>query len=464
MTPGPIFTVTPAKARCQQSPCSRRGQHPSAVPPSRRSTKPSGWLLAVCVLVSLANTGAVRAADAERDLATVAPADVGLRADGVDAIAAAMAKLVADGELAGAVTAVARHGKLAQFQAVGKQDIAKDTPMAKDSIFRIHSMTKPIASVALMTFFDEGRFALDDPIGKHMPKLNGLKVLAMGEDGTRQPVPASREPTIRELVSHTAGFTYGFFSRTPVDALYRQANILDNNSTLGEMIDKLAELPLWGQPGERWHYSVAADVQGYLVEVLAGKPFDQALRERVFEPLGMKDTAFFVPQSEASRLATLYSQRPGRPLVPMPGGEPFEPPKLHSGGGGLYSTAMDYMRFCQMLLNGGELDGARVLKPETVALMQTNQLPEAVEFINPAIGSPGNTFGIGFAIVAEPDGRTDHARAKGEVWWYGIGGTWFGVHPTEDLAIVGMVQNMGGAGARKARLQSKRLLYEAIEG
>ena len=401
------------------------------------------------------------AANESRDLAKAEPAAVGLRAEGMEALSAAMGKLVADGELAGVITAVARRGKLAHFEVVGKQDIASDTPLAQDSIFRIHSMSKPITGVALMTFFDEGRFALDDPVSKFLPELKGLQVAVGEKDGELVVEDADHEMTIRELVSHTAGLTYGFFSRTPVDQRYQQAGILDPNSTLAEMVGKLAKIPLWAQPGAKWQYSVAVDVQGRLVEVLAGKPFDQVLRERVFEPLGMNDTAFFVPKEKANRLATLYRQAGGR-LVPTPPDQPFQAPKLLSGGGGLFSTAMDYLRFCQMLLNGGELAGQRVLKPETVRLMHTNQLPEGIPFINPAMGAPGNTFGIDFAIVAEPDGRVNHPRAKGEYWWYGIGGTWFGVHPGEDLAIVGMIQNMMGAGGRKARLQSKRLVYAAI--
>ena len=431
-----------------------------------RRLRPRFALGAVFLLAALVGPAAfaANAADAAtkgRDLAVAEPAAVGFRAQGMDALRAAMAKLVADGELAGAVTAVARRGKLVHFEAIGKQDLASDTPLAKDSIFRIHSMSKPITGVALMTFFDEGRFALDDPVSKFIPELKGLKVAVGEKDGELLVEEAGHEMTIRELVSHTAGLTYGFFSQTPVDQRYRRANILDNNSTLREMVGKLANIPLWAQPGAKWQYSVGVDVQGYLVEVLAGKPFDQVLRERVFEPLGMKDTAFFVPKEKANRLATLYRQAGGK-LVPAPSPPPFEAPKLLSGGGGLFSTAMDYMRFCQMLLNGGELAGKRVLKPETVRLMHTNQLPEAVPFIHPAVGAPGNTFGIDFAIVEAPNGTTDHPRAKGEYWWYGIGGTWFGVHPGEDLAIVGMIQNMMGPGGRKARLQSKRLVYAAL--
>ena len=417
------------------------------------------WLAIVALAAALPCIGATD----KRDLAMAAPAEVGLSAPGLKRLSAAMQQFVDDGELAGAVTVVARRGKIAHFEAFGKQDIAGDVAMSKDAIFRIYSMTKPIAGVALMTFYDEGRFQLDDPVSKYIPEFEGLEVaIGEGDDGAPLLADADHPMTIRELASHTGGLTYGFFSQSLVDTLYQRANILDRNSTLREMVGKLADIPLRQQPGTQWHYSVAVDVQGYLVEVLAGKPFDQVLRERVFEPLGMDDTGFWVSEAARPRFATLYRQGRGGELRAMPFGEYLAPPKLFSGGGGLVSTAMDYMRFCQMLLNGGELDGVRVLKAETVRLMHSNQLPAAIEFIDPRAATPGNTFGIDFAIVEQPDGTTDHPLAKGEYWWYGIGGTWFGINPVQDLAIVGMIQNMGGRSARRARIQSKQLVYEAI--
>ena len=416
--------------------------------------------VAALLALSLASPGL--AAEEPRDLATALPGEVGLDAEALERLGAAMRRLVADGDLAGGVTAVARRGKLVQFDAFGEQDAAAGVPMAKDTIFRIYSMTKPVAGVALMTFYDEGRFALDDPVSKFIPEFKGLKVA--GETDDSEPVleDADHEMTIRELASHTAGLTYGFFSRSHVDTLYQRADVLDRDSTLAEMIDKLAAIPLRQQPGTQWHYSVAVDVQGRLVELLAGKPFDQVLEERVFQPLGMKDTGFWVPEASRPRFATLYRQTRGGELRALPFGEYLQAPRLLSGGGGLVSTAMDYLRFCQMLLNGGELDGTRVLRPETVALMLDNQLPEGHGFIDPRVATPGNVFGIDFAIVEQPDGATDHPLAKGEAWWYGIGGTWFGINPSQHLAIVGMIQNMGGAGARRARLQSKRIVYDAI--
>ena len=398
----------------------------------------------------------------ERDLAIVEPAAVGMSAAGLGELGAAMQGFVDRGELAGVVTVVARHGKIAHFGTFGMQDIASGVPMAKDTVFRIYSMTKPIAGVALMTFYEEGRFELDDPVAKFIPEFADLKVAkAPGPDGQPVVEDANHPMTVRELVSHTAGLTYGFFSRSQVDTLYTRANVLDRNSTLKEMVGKLGGIPLRQQPGSAWHYSVAVDVQGYLVEVLAGKPFDEVLKERIFDPLGMTDTGFWIRPEDEPRTATMYEGRGGA-LTANPSREYFTRPALFSGGGGLVSTAMDYTRFAEMMLNGGELEGVRILKPETVELMHTNQLPDGIDFINPRIGNPGNTFGIDVAIVEQPDGTNDHALAKGEYWWYGAGGTWFGINPVQDLIVVGMIQKFGVPGPKEVRTTSKRLAYEAI--
>ena len=417
----------------------------------------TAWpVLAVALFLGAAQAG-------ERDLAAVEPAAVGMSAEGLGELGAAMQGFVDRGQLAGVVTVVARHGKIAHFETYGMQDIGSGVPMAKDTIFRIYSMTKPIAGVALMTFYEEGRFELDDPVAKFIPEFADLKVAkAPGPDGQPVVEDPNHPMTIRELASHTAGLTYGFFSRSQVDTLYVQANVLDRNSTLKDMVGKLGGIPLRQQPGSAWHYSVAVDVQGYLVEVLAGKPFDEVLKERIFDPLGMKDTGFWIKPEDEPRTATMYQQRPGSELAPNPSREYFTKPALFSGGGGLVSTAMDYTRFAEMMLNGGELDGVRILKPETVKLMHTNQLPDDIDFINPMIGNPGNTFGIDVAIVAEPDGESDHPLAKGEYWWYGAGGTWFGINPVQDLIVVGMIQKFGVPGPKEVRVTSKRLAYEAI--
>ncbi len=419
-------------------------------------------ILCAVLLLAASAVWSNTAADSARDLAMADPSSVGMSAEGLAKLNAAMHKVVDEGKLAGVTTVVARKGKVVNFDVYGKADLEKGTPLTKDSIFRIYSMTKPIAGVALMMSYEEGKFELDDPVHKHIPEWKGMKVAAAeGPDGKPKTEKADHPMTMRELMSHTGGLTYGFFSRSQVDTLYQKANVLDRNSTLEQMVQKLADIPLRQQPGSQWHYSVSVDVQGYLVEKFTGMPFDEALKKRIFEPLGMKDTDFWVPESKADRLTVLYV--PGKDgLVAQPMGEYLEKPAFFSGGGGLVSTATDYLRFAQMLLNGGELDGVRILEPETVKLMHTNQLPDSIEYINPMIGNPGNTFGLDFAIVENPDGKTDHELGKSEYWWYGIGGTWFGINPTQDLIVIGMIQARGGGAARGVRLESKKLAYEAI--
>ena len=397
---------------------------------------------------------------AEPELKHAKPADVGMDPAGLEKLNEAMHGMVDDGKLAGVVTMVSRKGKVVHFDAYGKRDIENGLPVEKDTIFRIYSMTKPIVGVALMTYYDEGRFTLDDPVSKFIPEFADLKVAKEdGPDGNPITEDADHPMTMRELMSHTAGLTYGLFSRSQVDTLYTKAGIIDFNQDLEQMIDKLAKIPLRQQPGSMWHYSVAVDVQGYVLEVLAGKPLDEVLNERLFGPLGMKDTAFWVEPDKVDRFSHMYQSSGGK-LTKVEFGQYLEKPKFLSGGGGLVGTAADYMRFAQMLANGGELDGVRILKPETVKLMHTNHLPANVTDMGPLYR--GNRFGLDFSIVTDPNPATDHERAKGEYWWYGIGGTWFGVNPVQDLVVVGMIQSRDFQASSAARINSKRLAYEAI--
>ena len=396
----------------------------------------------------------------EPELQHAKPADVGLDPAGLEKLNEAMHGMVDGGQLAGVVTMVSRKGKVVHFDAYGKRDIENGLPVEKDTIFRIYSMTKPIVGVALMTYYDEGRFTLDDPVSKFIPEFADLKVAKEdGPDGMPITEDADHPMTMRELMSHTAGLTYGLFSQSQVDTLYVNANILDFNQSLKDMIDKLAKIPLRQQPGSMWHYSVAVDVQGYVLEVLAGKPLDEVLNERLFGPLGMTDTAFWVEPGKVDRFSHMYATNEGK-LAKVEFGQYLQKPNLLSGGGGLVSTATDYMRFAQMLANGGELDGVRILKPETVELMHTNHLPAGVTDMGPIYR--GNRFGLDFSIVTEPNPATDHERAKGEYWWYGIGGTWFGINPVQDLVVVGMIQSRDFRASGMARIASKRLAYEAI--
>jgi CubicO group peptidase (beta-lactamase class C family) len=412
-----------------------------------------------CLLTGLLVCAVGQAASLER----AAPASVGMSKEGLAEMAAMMRSMVNEGELSGAITAVARKGKLVHWQAYGYQDSERGVPLTDDTIFRIYSMTKPVIGVALMTLFEEGKFELDDPVEKYIPQFEGLKVAqADGPDGVPVTVAANHPMTIRELVSHTGGLSYGIFSRSQVDTMYLKANVFDRDQTLQAFIDKMSKIPLKSQPGTVWEYSLSVDVQGYLIQVLAGKPLEKVLAERIFGPLGMPDTAFWVPPEKADRLATLYARGRDGQVKAQPIGEYLTEPNFPSGGGGLASTAMDYLRFSQMLANGGELDGVRILTPETVRLMHSNQLPATIEQIHPRVGNPGNEFGVDFALVTRPDGTTDHLLARSEFWWYGIGGTWFGVNPVQELVVIGMIQLRGGGAARKARIESKKLVYSAI--
>ncbi len=397
---------------------------------------------------------------AEPELQHAKPADVGLDPAGLEKLNEAMHGMVDGGQLAGVVTMVSRKGKVVHFDAYGKRDIENGLPVEKDTIFRIYSMTKPIIGVALMTYYDEGRFTLDDPVSKFIPEFADLKVAKEdGPDGMPITENADHPMTMRELMSHTAGLSYGLFSQSQVDTLYTKANVLDFNQSLKDMIDKLAKIPLRQQPGSMWHYSIAVDVQGYVLEVLAGKPLDEVLNERLFGPLGMTDTAFWVEPGKVDRFSHMYATNEGK-LAKVEFGQYLEKPNFLSGGGGLVSTATDYMRFAQMLANGGELGGVRILKPETVELMHTNHLPAGVTDMGPIYR--GNRFGLDFSIVTDPNPATDHERARGEYWWYGIGGTWFGINPVQDLVVVGMIQSRDFRASGMARIASKRLAYEAI--
>ena len=382
----------------------------------------------------------------------------------LEAAAQHVASFVENDQLAGALFAVSHRGETVLWHKKGFADAEAKRPVADDSIFRIYSMTKPIIGAALMVLFDEGKFALDDPVAKYLPELADLRVATgpAGEDGVIPTEPAKSAMTIRQLLTHTAGFTYGLFSSGPVDMAYRQADVLANDQTLEQFMTRLAAIPLAYQPGTQWQYSVSVDVQGRLVEVLSGMKLSAFLSERLFEPLGMVDTAFWVPAAKADRLAALYATRNGQRMRLPNGDAVLKEQAFESGGGGLVSTASDYLRFGQMLVNGGELDGQRVIETDTVEMMFENHLPAAVPAIHPMVGNPGNTFGLGGAIVADPNEQIEHARAVGELWWYGIGGTWMGIHREEELVIVGMIQSMGGGAARAARLDSKRMVYEAL--
>jgi CubicO group peptidase (beta-lactamase class C family) len=355
-----------------------------------------------------------------------------------------MNSLIEQHRLAGVVTLVARHGKIVEFEASGKRDIAANLPMQKDSIFRIYSMSKPVTGVAMMLLFEEGKWQLNDPVAKYVPEFAGLKVYGTDAKGNVELKEQTHPMTMRELMSHTAGFTYGFFSHTPVDKLQLEADVLDINVPLDEMIKRVAKLPLNTQPGSEWHYSISTDIQGYIVQKLAGMPFEDFLQQRIFKPLNMVDSGFYVPPEKLKRLAEFYNYGAGGELEVQKGGLNHDfslKPALASGGGGLVSTATDYLRFCQMLLNNGTLDGVRLLSPRSVELMRSNVLPASVAPVYAGTG-----FGLDFAVYTDVIAAGGY-YGQGTYFWGGAAGTWFWIDPSNDLIVIGMVQQVANSDA-----------------
>jgi CubicO group peptidase (beta-lactamase class C family) len=396
----------------------------------------------------------------------VAVAKTGFSADGLAKLDARMKEAVDRGQVSGIVTLLARHGQVAQFTSHGVQAFETGVPMTEKTLFRIYSMTKPVTGVAMMQLYEKGLWNLDDPITKYLPELTGLKVMKSKDAPL---VDANRPATMRELMTHTAGFGYGLSPVHPVDQVFSKENPLGKADMKG-MVDTVAKIPLLAQPGERWSYSIAVDLQGAVVERLSGKKFGEYLNENVFTPLHMADTQFFVPKAEQSRVAAVYQwDRNALKLAPMPdppGRDFFAADHVESGGGGLVSSIHDYARFAQMLLNKGTLEGAKILKPETVELMTQNHIGDLrVGFDGNAAttGNSGSGFGLDFAVVYDPE-LAKTQQGKGTYSWFGIAGTWFWVDPTNDLFYIGMIQRRGGAGqgAVNFRTESVKLVYEAL--
>ena len=335
----------------------------------------------------------------------VAPEAVGFSSKRLERVNRWMEGYVNSGKLAGAITMLARNGETFHFQPYGMADMETGVPVEPNTIFRIYSMSKPITSVAVMMLYEEGRFSLDEPVGGFIPQLERLKVYdGMSETGIRL-VEQQRPITIRHLLTHTSGLSYGFHQDSPVEHMYREANITDPDSSLDEMADKLGKLPLVNQPGSRWRYSHATDVLGYLVEVVSGKPFDAFLNEQILAPLGMGNTSFYVSEENLGRLARVYGPSENGGIAPLDISLVNQHARQHtlfSGGGGLVSTASDYMRFCQMLLNGGILNGNRLLSPKTVEMMRSNHLAD--DLMPFAVSqdwtsyTAGCGFGLGFKV------------------------------------------------------------------
>jgi CubicO group peptidase (beta-lactamase class C family) len=398
--------------------------------------------------------------------ADVASAESGFSADGLAKLDARMKEAVDQGQVSGIVTLLARHGQVAQFTSHGVQSYETGVPMTEKTLFRIYSMTKPVTGVAMMQLYEKGLWKLDDPITKYLPELAGLKLMKSKDAPLAD---ANRPATMRELMTHTAGFGYGLSQVHPVDQVFAKENPL-GKPDMKSMVDTVAKIPLLAQPGERWSYSIAVDLQGAVVERLSGKKFGEYLQANIFAPLHMNDTKFFVPPAEQARVAQVYQwDRNTSKLAPMtdpPGRDFFAADHVESGGGGLISSIHDYARFCQMLLNKGTLDDARILKPETVALMTENHIGNLrVGFDGNAAtsGPSGSGFGLDFAVVYDP-ALAKSAQGKGTYSWFGIAGTWFWIDPTNDLFFIGMIQRRGGAGqgAVNFRTESVKLVYEAL--
>ena len=378
------------------------------------------------------------------------PETVGLSASRLARIDAWRDRIVADGKVAGATTLVARRGKVVHLASSGLADVARGTAMTPATVHRFYSMTKPLTSAAIMMLYEEGRFQLDDPITRFLPYFASQRVCTGASRGKLETVPAERDITFRDLLTHTSGLTYGFMESTAVDALYREKGIDFGTAetSLGAVVEQLAALPLIAQPGSEWNYSVSTDVLGYLVEVISGEPFATFLHERLIGPLGMVDTDFHVRAENAGRLAANYGRGPDGKLMLIddPGKSRFlRPTRVPSGGGGLVSTAADYWRFCRMMLGKGELDGRRYLGRKTVELMMTNHLRGDMA----AMGQPrwsestaeGIGFGLGFSVTLDP-ARAQILGTPGECAWGGAASTAFWIDPAEEMAVIFLTQLM----------------------
>jgi CubicO group peptidase (beta-lactamase class C family) len=394
-----------------------------------------------------------------QELSVVKPQEVGLSSERLDRIHKTMQEHVDKNHIAGAVMLIARHGKVAYLESVGMRDIEAKTPMQTDTIFRIASMTKPITSLAVMMLYEEGHFLLSDPISKFIPEFKNPKVaVRSNSDSPLVPpyvlVPAKREITIRDLLTHTSGITYRFWGRDYFADLYKKAGVSDGliqtEGTIADEVKKLAQLPLTNQPGEAYEYGLNTDVLGYLVEVASGKTLDKFFQERIFTPLGMNDTYFFLPEEKLPRLSAVYTTNETGGIKklsddPVQEGEhtiysanfQYKGPRtFFSGGAGLVPTITDYYRFLQMLLNGGELNGVRLVSRKTVELMRSTHTGN----LNMWLGYPGDGFGLGFGVVRDIGQAGDMVGSAGTYYWGGFFSTTFWIDPKEDLIGILMTQ------------------------
>ncbi len=403
----------------------------------------------------------------------VKPEEVGLSSPRLARIGEHLQRYIDAGKLAGTLTLVARRGQVAYFEPRGHLELERRRPMTRDAVFRIYSMTKPITSVGLMMLYEQGRFQLDDPVHRFIPSWKDLGVFVSGNQPVFKTAPVERPMTVRDLLTHTSGLTYGYMAeRTNVDAAYRKLGVADGarpGYTLRDMVETLAKLPLEFSPGTRWNYSVATDVVGYLIEVIAGQPLDAYLREHVLEPLDMRDTGFVIRDEQVPRFATNYERQADGTLrlLDNPEQSHYRECSFFSGGGGLVSTAPDYFRFTAMLRNRGELDGVRLLGRKTVELMTTNHLPGGRDLADLALAGmftetayAGVGFGLGFSIMQSPV-RAYILGSPGEYAWGGAASTAFWIDPAEDLIVIFMTQLMPSS-SYPVRRELRVLTYAAL--
>jgi CubicO group peptidase (beta-lactamase class C family) len=391
------------------------------------------------------------------------PDTLGFSSERLLRINSLMNRYVESGKLAGIDTCVVRCGQIVHRETFGHQNLETKTPMSKDSIFRIYSMTKPIASVALMMLYEESLFNLTDTVNQYISAFKNVKV--WGVNGALE--APLRPMTVQDLLRHTAGLSYGGYpeSQSPVDKLYDEANLFNPNITNAELTERITSLPLMFHPGEKWHYSVATDVVGYLVEVLSDKPLVDFLQEKIFDPLGMVDTAFHIDLSKLSRFCTLYGKTPDSDfgVLDLPDSSEYLPPvAAQSGGSGLVSTTTDYLQFAQCILNKGELNGVRMLGPKTVALMTCNHLPAPLLPISFEGAEPmlGMGFGLGFGVMLDT-AQTGVMGSVGDHGWGGYAETFFLIDPQEDMIAIMMSQYLPSQ-TYPIRKEFRTAVYQAL--
>ncbi|MEV7684301.1 serine hydrolase domain-containing protein [Streptomyces bungoensis] len=400
----------------------------------------------------------------------VDPGGAGLDPQALERLDRHFARHVDEGRLPGWLLAVARGGRVAHLSTYGRRDVAAGLPVEADTLWRIYSMTKPVTAVAVMQLVEEGRLSLDDPVDRHLPEFAEPRVYEGGSGTAVRTRPAHGPILVRHLLTHTAGLTFGFYHKHPVDALYREAGLeysVPPGKDLAETVEVYARMPLQFEPGTQWNYSVASNVLGRVIEVLSGQALDDFLADRIFHPLGMTDTGFCITPEQGPRLAELYGETDDGGIAPTPGLPVRGRPRFLSGSGGLVSSAPDFHRFMEMLRRGGELDGTRLLSPGSVTLMTRNQLPGGAELsafgapVHQERGNDGLGFGFNVSVVTDP-ARTLSPSSRGTYGWTGVATTAFWVDPARDLTVQFMTQ----VRPRKLKVfpELRRLVHEAVLG